>query len=81
MAVEQAPGWSLTGMLYLVRYRVLMATVEPHRKHSSMSPATWQLRQGKQKAPHRPGGQRDVGLAEGCKRKGGKASQELWLLT
>lgn len=60
---------------------VLMATEEPHRQHSFMSPATWQLRQGRQKDPHKPGGQRDMGLAEGSKRKGGKNSQELWLLT
>lgn len=40
------PALALTGMLYRVRYRVLMATLVPQRQHSFMSPATWQPRQG-----------------------------------
>lgn len=45
LAVGEGVGSALTGMLYLVRYRVLMATLVPHRQHSFMSPATWHARQ------------------------------------
>lgn len=31
-----------------------MATLLPHRQHSFMSPATWQVRQGKQNIPQQP---------------------------
>lgn len=47
-----------------------MATLGPHRQHSSMSPATWHPRQLKQKAPQIPAGQGDMGLVESCKERG-----------
>lgn len=45
----------LTGMPKRVRYKVLMATLAPHRQHSFMSEAIWHERHRGQKAPQRPG--------------------------